>query len=259
MIYRGGVTERMLHHNYQLKIGDLNGSHTQTLVAHDEEGIVGFIPRIPRGEWIKELARKKVSVTDFNSENPEIEILVGNDYEGMLMTGRIESLECGVTAIQYVWGWALSGKRPEGVNTAAVSLSLLSCQESVTPQRSRKSLDIATPAEVKSKTERKVDTSKRFRETVMQNKERRYSVRLPRRVENPNGTIEEKEVAKKVTKSLGVEKLVTLVDTVGELAGNLEDLREKATRILASGKMELRQWECGLFFCSLPSQKRWED
>ncbi|OXA42810.1 hypothetical protein Fcan01_22652 [Folsomia candida] len=104
----------MLHHNYQLKIGDLNGRHTRTLVAHDEEEIVGFIPRIPRGEWIKELARKKVSVTDFSSANPEIEVLVGNDYEGMLMTGRIESLECGVTAIQYVWGWALSGRRPEG-------------------------------------------------------------------------------------------------------------------------------------------------
>ncbi|XP_035715302.1 uncharacterized protein LOC118438727 [Folsomia candida] len=186
MIYRGGVTEQMLHHNYQLKIGDLNGRHTRTLVAHDEEEIVGFIPRIPRGEWIKELARKKVSVTDFSSANPEIEVLVGNDYEGMLMTGRIESLECGVTAIQYVWGWALSGRRPEGVNTAAVSISLLSCQESITSLWSLESLGITDPAEVKSKTEREEDTLRKFQETVKQNEEGRYSVRLPWIVENPN-------------------------------------------------------------------------
>ncbi|OXA42944.1 Prothrombin [Folsomia candida] len=101
MVYRGGVTAERLHHNYQLRIADLSGRNTRTLLAHDEEEIVGFIPRIPRGEWMKQLTQKQIRVSDLQSNNPEIEILVGNDYEGMLMTGHIESLDCGVTAIHF--------------------------------------------------------------------------------------------------------------------------------------------------------------
>ncbi|XP_021960216.1 uncharacterized protein LOC110856083 [Folsomia candida] len=211
MVYRGGVTKELLHHNYQLKIGDLSGRHIRTLVAHDEEEIVGFIPRIPRGEWMQQLAQKQISIPDFHSSNPEIEVLVGNDYEGMMMTGRIESLECGVTAIQYVWGWALSGRRPVGVNTAAVSLSLVSCQASITSLWSLESLGITDPAEVKSKTEREEDTLRKFGESVTQKADGRFSVRLPWIVENPqipdNRFIAEKRLLSGTKKLLEKNKI----------------------------------------------------
>ncbi|OXA55050.1 hypothetical protein Fcan01_11155 [Folsomia candida] len=139
MVYRGGVAEERLHHNYQLRIGDLRGENIRTLLAHDEEEIVGFIPRIPKGEWVRELTQKKIQLTDYTSSSPEIEVLVGNDYEGMLLTGQIASLKCGVTAVQYVWGWALSGRRPTSLRSTAVSL--LACQSPVAVKRESQSED----------------------------------------------------------------------------------------------------------------------
>lgn len=233
MVYRGGVTAERLHHNYQLRIADLSGRNTRTLLAHDEEEIVGFIPRIPRGEWMKQLTQKQIRVSDLQSNNPEIEILVGNDYEGMLMTGHIESLDCGVTAIQYVWGWALSGRRPEGRSSAAVSLSLLACQGSITSLWSLESLGIMDPAEMKNETERGEETIKKFKQTVSRNEEGRYSIRLPWIVENPtlpdNRSVAEKRLMSGTRKLLEKGKIAEYGDLFKpwEAEGFIEEVKEE--------------------------------
>ncbi|OXA36644.1 uncharacterized protein LOC110862921 [Folsomia candida] len=160
----------------------LYGGQVTDMPSHRyEPEICGQLSRVPKGPWIQELAAMKIHLSDFKSENAEIEILVGSDYYGQLVTGRVVQLKCGLTAIESVLGWTLCGRVPGETNVAAVVLStaLMSCQTSVSELWNLETLGIRDPAQVKSKTEREEATRQHFQETVSRGEDGRYSVRLP--------------------------------------------------------------------------------
>ncbi|XP_021959667.1 uncharacterized protein LOC110855571 [Folsomia candida] len=73
----------------------------------NEDFICGACPEIPPGPWCKELARKKIHTTDTSAS--EVDILIGSDLWGSLMTGRMVKLGCGFIAVESVFGWTISG------------------------------------------------------------------------------------------------------------------------------------------------------
>ncbi|GFY05343.1 uncharacterized protein TNCV_2207891 [Trichonephila clavipes] len=61
---------------------------------------------------------------DVGRDSPPIRVLLGADILGSLLTGRIEVLSSGVSAVEALLGWAILGlgKKREVVNLVTLSL-----------------------------------------------------------------------------------------------------------------------------------------
>ncbi|GFW74596.1 DUF1758 domain-containing protein [Trichonephila clavipes] len=62
--------------------------------------ICGFIPKIEDKQVLNELKRKKINFTDSFREETEINLLIGADVLGKLLTGNSVELESGLTAVE---------------------------------------------------------------------------------------------------------------------------------------------------------------
>jgi hypothetical protein len=74
--------------------------------------ICGDIPTIGSGPWLSELRKRNIKLTDIGQTVEPIEILLGADIAGRLLTGRREVLSCGLVAVETYLGWTLMGKAP---------------------------------------------------------------------------------------------------------------------------------------------------
>lgn len=180
VLYGGSVTNKQKHNKFNIKLASVDGKVRRNLTALDEQDICGQLRRVPTGPWLKELANKNIWMSDFISDSEEIQVLVGSDYYGQLMTGRIVHLKCGLTAMESVCGWTLSGSIPaeDSLSLMSVSTALVNCN-SIQDLWNLEALGIRDSGEVKSKSEREVATQEHFQETVTRNDEGRYSVLLP--------------------------------------------------------------------------------
>ncbi|GFX59430.1 uncharacterized protein TNCV_4793661 [Trichonephila clavipes] len=62
--------------------------------------ICGFIPKIEDKQFLNELKRKKINFTDSFRGETEINLLIGADVLGKLLTGNSVELESGLTAVE---------------------------------------------------------------------------------------------------------------------------------------------------------------
>ncbi|OXA48579.1 hypothetical protein Fcan01_16287, partial [Folsomia candida] len=99
VLFGGQLTERRRHNRLRVTLSSPDGNTQRDLEVLDEPEICGRLRRIPKGPWLEELAQNRIMLSDMKSQNPEIEVLVGNDYFGQLMTGRVVQLACGLTAM----------------------------------------------------------------------------------------------------------------------------------------------------------------
>ncbi|GBM34984.1 hypothetical protein AVEN_240349-1 [Araneus ventricosus] len=78
--------------------------------ALSEEKICGFVPKIVPDHF-KRIEKPKIEITDSVSGEYEIELLIGADLLGSLLTGEIVELDCGLTAVHTKLGWTIMGKQ----------------------------------------------------------------------------------------------------------------------------------------------------
>ncbi|GIY97363.1 reverse transcriptase [Caerostris extrusa] len=79
----------------------------------DQDIICGVIPRIPKGPLLKELKGHRIWISDMGDDYPEIELLIGSDIYGQILTGEVIQLNEGLTAINTKLGWTLCGEPKE--------------------------------------------------------------------------------------------------------------------------------------------------
>ncbi|UYV81895.1 hypothetical protein LAZ67_21000067 [Cordylochernes scorpioides] len=135
--------------------------------------------------WLKllkwELDKKGITLTKVNNNKTEIDILIRGDYYGQLLTGKIEQLAGGLTAIQTVLGWTLIGntssERPE--TSAQMVITLLTTQQRVASLWGLETIGIRDPTEVISEKEKNVLMQEKFREKICRGHDGRYLVSLP--------------------------------------------------------------------------------
>lgn len=86
-------------------------------------------------------------------DNPEVEILVGSDNWGHLVTGRPIVLSCGLVAVHTVFGWTLSGAVPGSKakedSVAMTCTSLLTGDLNIPDMWSLESIGIQDCAQIK--------------------------------------------------------------------------------------------------------------
>jgi len=112
----------------------------------------------------------------------EIELLIGADILGDLITGRIHRLKKGLIATETKFGWCLMGQMAQlkdKNNLALSSISLSVCSATVEELWKLDTLGICDPVEVQSSAERDKATHEHFQQTVTRDSNGRYAVSLP--------------------------------------------------------------------------------
>ncbi|XP_035229049.1 uncharacterized protein LOC118201122 [Stegodyphus dumicola] len=141
----------------------------------DEKKICGAIPRVEDPDIYPILKRKNIRLSDTGEYVPEIGLLIGADYLGALLTGRIEPLII-IGSYYNKTGWTLQGKQRTTQNLWKVLYMLIIGFDGIMEPRCHR---YRCPAEVKSKQVTDEETVDFFRKTIKRNEDKRYEVCLP--------------------------------------------------------------------------------
>ena len=222
-LFGGTVTDVKSHQQYQIKVASMDGKIKRNLIALDEPKVCGRIPSVSKGPWLRELKKKNIWLTDYNTpnSNPEIEILVGSDYWGSLMTGKFFRLSCGLIAMESVFGWTISGvsNNPKNEESHAMSITtaMLAQPMSIENLWSLETIGIKDSAEIKSAAEKEDEAKTHFIETVSRAEDGRYVVQLPW-VNGPQNIPDNKSLSemrlKTTTKKLKEKEMFNVYDGI---------------------------------------------
>ncbi|XP_011858502.1 PREDICTED: uncharacterized protein LOC105556050 [Vollenhovia emeryi] len=189
LLFGGAKTEPQEHKGYRIRISSLDDSYACNFVALGQETICNDIPGIRRGPWIQELSHKGIKLTDVGQVNEPISILIGADIVGKLLTGKLQDLECGATAIETRLGWTVMGKNSQGktarVDSALLTISMFAQDAKISDLWSLDILGITDPVQTKTKESHQEQVKDYFRQTVTVNNAGRYEVYLPWKESHP--------------------------------------------------------------------------
>lgn len=176
----GGITTKTEQHNkFEIKLEAMSSKTWKSFNVLDTNEICSQIENIQGGDWLEELKRKNINLNDLNTDQTVVEILIGNDYYGQLLTGRVEHLENGLTAIETVFGWTLSGRICQSESSAMLVTTLLCKEFTLSDLWDLETIGIRDPVETLSRQQREEATKKHFLKTVQRNQDGRYRVNLP--------------------------------------------------------------------------------
>ncbi|UYV62862.1 hypothetical protein LAZ67_2002175 [Cordylochernes scorpioides] len=180
-LFGGQTTGEKAHSIFYFQLDNVDEGKSFKMEALEETIICGDISSIETGPRQWELDERGITLTKVDNNKTEIDILIGGDYYGQLLTGKVEQLAGGLTAIQTVLGWTLIGntssERPE--TSAQMVLTLLATQQGVTSLWELETIGIRDPTEVISKKEKNFLMQEKFREKICRDHDGRYLVSLP--------------------------------------------------------------------------------
>jgi hypothetical protein len=187
-LFGGSEVLNIAHAVYDLNLCRINGSLSQSVRVMDQEQICGAVPRVNGGLWMSDLKKKGIVLNDCKLSDPlQIELLIGADILGSILTGKLMQLENGMTATETRFGWCLMGpmncrtkdqdQKEESLAMTVLSMSVASA--SVTELWSLDTIGIRDPIEVQTREEREVAAQEHFLKTVRQMPNGRYSISLP--------------------------------------------------------------------------------
>ncbi|UYV71077.1 hypothetical protein LAZ67_8001639 [Cordylochernes scorpioides] len=184
-LFGGTQTETKCHKVYTVALCS-NLSELDTLREFEFLGqdiICGEIPRTPKGAWLNELKGSRIWLSDLGRDSPKIELLIGSDIYGSLLSGRVKQLENGLTAIETHLGWTICGPSPKKDEqtdySSLVVISMHSRNMSVDYLWDLETIGIKDPRENLTKLEEDKIVHQHFLNTVHQLKDGRFCVGLP--------------------------------------------------------------------------------
>jgi hypothetical protein len=176
---RSGICK---HNKYKLYLSSMDGSYLCNFDVLDQENICDELSHFKDGPWSKEFSENGLSRSQFKDNSGPIEILIGADVAGKIVTGNVIKLDCGLTAMETNLGWTLLGKIPHcnpKLTKAMIVTSMLIDNLNISDLWKLDLIGISDPTDVKSKSQVQRDVDAYFKDTLKVNEEGRYEVKLP--------------------------------------------------------------------------------
>ncbi|UYV81333.1 hypothetical protein LAZ67_20000811 [Cordylochernes scorpioides] len=219
-LFGGSNTELYEHGVYDIRLSNLDGSYGCNFEALSQDVICDSVPRVHQGKWMQDLSAHDIELTDLH--RGPLEILIGADIAGKLLTGEHRRLPSGLVAVQTRLGWTLMGKIPATEEETSVS-GLCTTSLLTSDLENLWRLEAIGISDARQDDSIQKETEEYFARTISQDCEGRYQVALPwireRELLTDNRDVAEKRLA-------NVRK--HLVNT-GNLA-EYEDILEKWLR-----------------------------
>ncbi|UYV65019.1 hypothetical protein LAZ67_3002845 [Cordylochernes scorpioides] len=219
-LFGGSNTELYEHGVYDIRLSNLDGSYGCNFEALSQDVICDSVPRVHQGKWMQDPSAHDIELTDLH--RGPLEILIGADIAGKLLTGEHRRLPSGLVAVQTRLGWTLMGKIPATEEETSVS-GLCTTSLLTSDLENLWRLEAIGISDARQDDSIQKETEEYFARTISQDCEGRYQVALPwireRELLTDNRDVAEKRLA-------NVRK--HLVNT-GNLA-EYEDILEKWLR-----------------------------
>ena len=227
-LFGGRTTERINHKLYDVEICSANGENQEDIYhckvsLRDQERISNSIPRISPdfGNESDELRQAGIVLSDVGGDCPAIDILIGADLFGKLITGEKVDLAEGRVAINTKLGWTLIGEDnrnfKEWYETAESVTSMSVKDFSITQLWDMDTIGIQDPTEVKAKSQEEEEAQEQFLRDITRNEEGRYVVKLPWKEGHPPLPENWKEAEKRLIRTTEKLKESGLLATYGKL------------------------------------------
>ncbi|GBM38066.1 hypothetical protein AVEN_40947-1 [Araneus ventricosus] len=102
----GGTSTEICHNDvYRAFLTDVSLTYNCNFEVLGQEAICATIPPVADGSWIKELSENNIHLSD--QRHGPIELLIGADVAGKLLTGGYKLLPSGLVAIETRLGWTV--------------------------------------------------------------------------------------------------------------------------------------------------------
>lgn len=184
-LFGGARTDPKLHNKYRVKLCSASQHKHPDLEFDflDQNVICGDVPCVAKGPILKELKRNKIWLSDVGSDCPEIEMLIGSDIYGKILTGFVKQLKGGLTAVCTKLGWAVCGTyndiaTPKEQNTSMLC-SLAIRDFKISDLWNLETIGILDAQQNLTKTAEEEIAREQFLNSLSRNEEGRYCVGLP--------------------------------------------------------------------------------
>lgn len=176
----GGGVEILERTEFQVHLQGINGGE-EKLNMFSETNICGNCDPVPYGPWVKELMKRKVFLTDLTEESGPIDLLIGCNQLGKLLTGKMVKIGPTITATETTVGWYLNGEVPAEKNKslAARSIALLNKNQELSALWDLEALGIKDTADKVSQEEHDDMVKEDFQRKLKRSEDGRYVVQLP--------------------------------------------------------------------------------
>ncbi|UYV65520.1 hypothetical protein LAZ67_3004584, partial [Cordylochernes scorpioides] len=215
-LFGGNKIGEEKHGKFMLELENLgNKRDVIHIEALDQRKICDAIPPLPKGDWLEKLKIKGIILSQDNFKGQEIDILIGANYLGMILTGKIVQVEADLTAVETKLGWTLMGNSPiiDSNDNVQQTLNLLTTRCDLKDLWDLEVLGIRDPVETCSKETRYQEIKEKFITKIQRQSDQRYSVGLPWKLETKQ---------------------------------EVQEFQKAAIEIMDRAKMDLREWEYSL-------------
>lgn len=179
----GGVSiKSTAHKTFLMTLHNPNTEFKITVPVLDQEMICNHVPRLQDANFLSDLSDKGIILTDVGRNVPDIKILLGADVIGELYTGKMESINKGLVAVETYLGWTVMGKHScQTISNLNNFMLNLFCSErlDLSDLWSLDTIGIKDPVDVKSKSDMEAQTILNFKQTIKTDNIGRYEVCLP--------------------------------------------------------------------------------
>ncbi|XP_058802077.1 uncharacterized protein LOC131670472 [Phymastichus coffea] len=177
-------SDTQVHNLYSVRMRSLDDTYACNFQVMDEKTICADIPRIKRVDWLDDLKKHNISLSDLEADTTysdnSIDVLIGADIAGKLFTGKKYDLENGITAFESRLGWMIMGRAPSSKREDCTLnvVSMFVNEAKVSNLWELDLLGIRDPIEKGNELAREQTIRENFMNTVSY-KDERYSVDLP--------------------------------------------------------------------------------
>ncbi|XP_023217501.1 uncharacterized protein LOC111619908 [Centruroides sculpturatus] len=177
-LFGGSCTDICEHDVYKVHLSCIDDKYRCNFDVLDQSTICLTIPPVSQELCQDELSNMGISLSD--CQGP-IELLIRADVAGKLMTGGIQRLKSGLTAIETKLGWTILGCAKEhSVPTEDLIVTSMIIGDLRIPDLWELDiLGIKDPAEKQSKEELEQASIEHFEKTLKRDSDGRYMVSLP--------------------------------------------------------------------------------
>lgn len=168
---------------FRVDLESLNGDIKRSLELTGKSKLTGDIIKISDGPWLEELKSNNILINDIQSAGEDVDIMIGADLAPFLISDKSVTLECGLKAVQTVFGWTVMGPIPvqnNFVNSHRLSMVIDEINDKdIKDLWDLELIGIRDPATVKSQNEKDSAAQEHFNQTVQRSPDGRYIVALP--------------------------------------------------------------------------------
>ncbi|GFT03027.1 putative RNA-directed DNA polymerase from transposon X-element [Trichonephila clavipes] len=179
-LFGGRETSPHSHLVFDVYLKNFEDTYAHSIEVLSQKKIYGFVPKIVDIHTLQELKEKNITLSDLEAKEHDIELLLGADVIGNILTDNSLKLSSGVTVVQTKFGHTVIGKINTIHNSLCNNVVSLHCANfTVTDLWNLDAIGITDPTEDTKRKHAHFDFLNQFKENLSVLHDGRYQLPLP--------------------------------------------------------------------------------